>query len=124
MRFSINGLGNLLYRIWLKMAAAILHFSDYSLFAGCFGPRWNFYLRDIIASIPIPLVFGKGNFESGVTARLLAEYAEDPLSYLDSELKKKMTAAYRMMWLKFKELAFDAPATAHWREARPQQADN
>jgi hypothetical protein len=25
--------------------------------------------------------------------------------------------------LKFEELAFDAPAMAHWREARPQEAD-
>ncbi len=33
-------------------------------------------------------------------------------------------AAQRMLWLKFEELAFDAPAMAHWREARPQEADN
>jgi len=123
MRFSINGLGNLLYRTRLKMAAAMLDFRDYSLFADCFGPRWNYYLRDIIASIPIPLRFGKGDFESGMAAKLLALYAEDPLLFLDSESKKKMAAAQRLLWLKFEELAFDAPALAHWREARPQEAD-
>jgi hypothetical protein len=124
MRFSINGPGNLLYRTRLKMAAAMLDFRDYSLFADCFGPRWNYYLRDIIASIPIPLRFGKGDFESGMAAKLLALYAEDPLPFLDSESKKKMAAAQRMLWLKFEELAFDAPAMAHWRKARPQEADN
>ena len=124
MRFSINGLGNLLYRTRLKLAASMLWFKDYGDFADYFGARWNYYLRDIIASIPIPLVFGKGVFESGVAARLLAQYAEDPLPYLDSELKKKMAAACKMMWLKFEELAFDSPAKAHWRGARPEQADN
>ncbi|MGB8369482.1 MAG: hypothetical protein WCF71_09360, partial [Verrucomicrobiia bacterium] len=124
MRFSIYSLGNLLYRTRLKMAAAMLDFRDYSLFADCFGPRWNYYLRDIIASIPIPLRFGKGDFETGLAAKRLALYAEDQLPFLDSESKKKMAAAQRMLWLKFEELAFDAPATAHWRETRPPEADN
>jgi hypothetical protein len=53
-----------------------------------------------IASIPIPLRFGKGDFKTG------------------------MAAASRMLWFKFEELAFDAPAMAHWREARSQEADN
>jgi hypothetical protein len=82
MRFSINGLGNLIYRTRLKMAASFLNFKDYSFFAEFFGSRWNYYLREIIASIPIPLVFGKGNFETGVAAKLLAQYAADPLPYL------------------------------------------
>ena len=99
-------------------------FRDYSLFADCFGPRWNFYLRDSIAGIPIPLRFGKGDFETGLAAKLLALYAEDPLPFLDSESKKNLAAAQRMLWLKFEELAFDDPATAHWQEARPQEADN
>jgi hypothetical protein len=124
MRFSIYSLGNLLYRTRLKMTAGMLGFRDYSLFADCFGPRWNFYLRDIIASIPIPLRFGKGDFETGLAAKLLALYAEDPLPFLDSETKKNLAAAQRMLWLKFEELAFDAPAMAHWRETRPPEADN
>ena len=62
MRFSIYSLGNLLYRTRLKMAAAMLNFRDYGLFADCFGPRWNYYLRDIIASIPIPLAIWQRRF--------------------------------------------------------------
>jgi hypothetical protein len=32
--------------------------------------------------VPIPLVFGKGAFETGVAARLLAQSAEDPCRIL------------------------------------------
>ena len=124
MRFSINSLGNLLYRTRLRLAAAMLDFRDYGLFADCFGPRWHYYLRDIIASIPMPLRFGKGEFESGVAAKRLALYVADPLVFLEAESKQKMAAASRMLWFKFEELAFEAPATAHWREARSPEADN
>ena len=82
------------------------------------------YLRDIIASIPIPLVFGKGSFESGVAAKLLTAYADDPLAYLDPESKRKMAMAYRMLWRKFEEIAFDASAGARWQESELQEADN
>ncbi|MGB7747596.1 MAG: hypothetical protein WBN75_09945 [Verrucomicrobiia bacterium] len=37
IRFSIRGLGNLLYRTRLKMAAAMLNFKDYGYFADFFG---------------------------------------------------------------------------------------
>jgi len=124
IRFSINSLGNLLYRTRLKMAAAMLNFKDYSFFADFFGPRWNYYLRDIIAGIPIPLVFGKGSFETGVAAKLLAQYAADPLPYLDPESKKKMSPAYRMMWRKFEQLAFGASAEMRWQESERGEADN
>jgi hypothetical protein len=100
MRFSINSLGNLLYRTRLRMAAAMLDFRDYGLFADCFGPRWNYYLRDIIASIPIPLRFGKGEFESGMAAKRLALYVADPLAFLEAESKQKVAAASRMLWFK------------------------
>lgn len=106
------------------MAGAMLNFKDYGLFADIFGPRWNYYLRDIVASIPIPLVFGKGSFESGVAAKMLAEYAADPFPYLGPETKKKMMEPSRMMWRKFEELTFDGPATAHWQTVRPDEADN
>ena len=43
-------MSNLFYRTRLRMAAAMLDFRDYGLFADCFGPRWNYCLRDIIAS--------------------------------------------------------------------------
>ena len=77
-----------------------------------------------IASIPMPLRFGKGEFESGVAAKRLALYVADPLAFLEAESKQKMAAASRMLWFKFEELAFKAPATAHWREARSPEADN
>ena len=51
-------------------------------------------------------------------------FAENPLPWLDSESKKNLAAAQRLLWLKFEELAFDAPAMAHWRETRPPEADN
>jgi hypothetical protein len=124
MRFSIYSLGNLLYRTRLKMAGAMLNFKDYSLFADIFGPRWNYYLRDIIASIPIPLVFGKGSFESGVAAKMLAEYAADPFPHLETETKKKMTDASRMMWQKFEELAFDSPVMTELQPVKIEEADN
>ena len=124
IRFSIRGLGNLLHRTRLKMAAAMLNFKDYGYFADFFGPRWFYYLGDIISSIPIPLVFAKGNFESGVAAKLLAAYADDPLPYLDSETKKRLLAAHRMLWRKFEELAFDASAGLRWQESEAQEADN
>jgi hypothetical protein len=124
MRFSIHGLGNLLYRTRLKMAAAMLNFRDCGYFADFFGPRWNYYLREIIASIPIPLVFAKGNFESGVAAKLLATYAADPLPYLDPETKNKLSAAYQMLWRKFEEIAFDASAGSRWQKAMSPEADN
>jgi hypothetical protein len=88
MRFSINSLGNLIYRTRLKIAGAMLGFMDNGLFADCFGPRWNFYLRDIIGSIPIPLVFWNGSFESGMAAKTLADYAADPFPCLGRETKK------------------------------------
>jgi hypothetical protein len=80
-------------------------------------------MRDIISSIPIPLVFGKGNFETGVAAKLLTAYAADPVPYLDPESKKKMAVAYRMLWRKFEEMAFDASAGLRWQESEPQEAD-
>jgi hypothetical protein len=117
-------MANLLYRTRLKIAAGMLDFRDYSLFADCFGPRWNYYLRDVIASIPIPLRFEKNDFETGVAAKRLALYAEDLLPFLDSEQKKKMAAAQRILWLKFEEVAFDASDGMHWQKLEPREADN
>jgi len=36
--------------------------------------------------------FGKGQFESGVAAKVLREYAADPFPYLDDAEKMKMMA--------------------------------
>ena len=92
MTFSIWNLGNLIYRTRLKMAAAMLHFQDYGDFANFFGPRWNYYLGDLIAAIPVPMVFAKGDFECGIAAKILDDFAENPIPYLDEETKKKLAA--------------------------------
>jgi hypothetical protein len=34
-----------------------------------------------LAAIPVPLVFGKGQFESGVAAKVLREFAQDPFPH-------------------------------------------
>ena len=116
MRFSVNGLGNLIYRTRLKLAASMLHFQDYGDFSDYFGPRWNYYLRDIIASIPVPMVFAKGQFKSGVAAKLLNDFTEDPFPYLDEKTKKKMMTVQSALLRKFTELAFDVRAQMRWEE--------
>jgi len=124
MRFSIVGLGNLIYRTRLKLAASMLHFEDYGDFADYFGPRWNYYLRDIIAEIPVPMVFGKYDFERGIAAKILNDFAENPFPYLDEAGKKKMMAVHTALLRKFSELAFDDAAEMRWRESESAEADN
>ena len=106
MIFSIWSLGNLIYRTRLKMAAEILHFQNYGDFADYFGPRWNYYIGDIIAAVPIPMKFKNGDFERGIAAKILNDYAENPLPYLDEESKKALAAVHRALLRKFTELAF------------------
>jgi hypothetical protein len=124
MTFSIWSLGNLIYRTRLKMAAEMLHFVDYSDFADYIGPRWNYYLGDLIAAIPVPMVFAKGDLESGIAAKILNDFAENPFPYLDEEGKKKLAAVNSMLLRKFTELACDDMAEARWRESQPSEADN
>lgn len=119
MRFSVRCVGNLIYRTRLKLAASMLHFEDYEDFADYFGPRWYFYLGDIIASIPVPLMFLKGQFESGVAAKLLNDFAENPEPYLDEKGKKKMVNVQSDLLRKFTDLAFDEGAEMRWQEAQP-----
>ena len=119
MNFSIWNLGNLIYRTRLKMAADMLHFQDYSDFCEYFGPRWNYYIGDIIAAIPVPMLFGKDDLQRGVAAKILNDYAENPFPYLDEATQKKLTAVNSALLNKFTELAFDemaqmcAPKTTH-----------
>src|SRR5208282_3315420 len=120
MRFSIVGMGNLISRTRLKLAALMLRLDDYGDFADYFGGRWNYYLRDIIAGIPIPFIFGKGCFETGVVAEWLNRFVENPLPFLDAETKKKMATVQRDLWSKFLELVFDDPVM----KPRPAEADN
>ena len=102
----------------------MLHFQEYGDFADYFGSRWHYYLGAIIASIPVPLLFGKGQFESGVAAMMLREFAQDPFPYLDEAGKKNMIAADSALLRKFTELAFDEAAEMRWQESRPVEADN
>jgi hypothetical protein len=74
MRFLPNTLGNLVYPTRLKLAASMLPFDEYDDFEDYLGPRWHCYLADIIATIPVPSVFAKGQLESGIAARLLNEF--------------------------------------------------
>jgi hypothetical protein len=124
MQFSVWTLGNLIYRTRLKMAASMLHFQDYGDFADYFGPKWNYYLGDLIAAIPIPMVFGKEDFMRGVAAKILNDFAENPFPYLDEEAKKKMMAVNTMLLRKFTELACDDLAQMRWQESQPEEADN
>lgn len=124
LTFSIWSLGNLIYRTRLKMAAGMLHFQDYADFANYFGPRWNYYLGDLIAAIPVPMKFAKGDFESGVAVKILNDFAENPSPYLDEETKKKLAAVNSMLLRKFSELAFDDMAQVRWQESEQREADN
>jgi hypothetical protein len=124
MKFSPWTLGNLIYRTRLKMAADMLHFQDYGDFANFFGPRWNYYLGDLIAAIPVPMVFAKRDFERGIAAKILNDFAENPIPYLDEATKKKLQSVNAMLLRKFTELAFDDMAEARWQESRPAEADN
>jgi hypothetical protein len=124
MRFSPNNLGNLIYRTRLKMAAEMLHFREYGDFADYFGPRWHYYIGDIIASIPVPWKFAKGDFESGLVAKVLSTFAADPLPFLSNEDKAKMTAADAGLSQKFDELAFDEASDVRWQESTQTEADN
>ena len=124
MKFSPLTLGNLIYRTRLKMAAGMLHFQDYGDFADYFGPRWNYYIGDIIAAIPVPMLFGKGDFERGIAAKILNDYAENPTPYLDEELQKKLAAVQRALLRKFTDLAFGELMEIRSREERPTEAAN
>ncbi len=124
MTFSIWSLGNLIYRTRLKMAAGMLHFQDYGDYANFFGPRWNYYLGDLIAAIPVPMVFARGDFERGLAVKILNDFAENPVPYLDEEAKQKLAAVNAMLLRKFAELALDDRAQVRWQESEQQEADN
>jgi hypothetical protein len=76
------------------LAASTLHFEENGDFADYFGSRWHYYLGAIIASIPVPFVFDKSQFKSGLATNVLRDYAADPFPYLDEAAKKKMMAAH------------------------------
>lgn len=97
-QFSIVGLGPLIHRTRLRIAAGILRMVDYGDFADFFGPQWNYYLKNTLAWIPMPVRFAKGDFESGLAAQVLARYAENPKLYLDDRGKAKIDQVASELW--------------------------
>jgi hypothetical protein len=124
MRFSPNTLSNLIHRTRLKLAASMLDFREYGDFADYFGSRWHYYLGAIIATIPVPFVFDKGQFKSGLATKVLRDYAADPFRYLDEAGRKKMRMAHSDLLRRFTDLAFDESAEMRWQESRRPEADN
>jgi hypothetical protein len=102
-KFSIHNLGNLIHRTRLKIAAGLLNFREYGDFAEYFGPRWNYYLKDAIAWIPMPFRFLKGAFETGIAGKLLALYAANPEAFLDDREREKLGDVSRALWRRFNE---------------------
>jgi hypothetical protein len=72
----------------------------------------------------VPWKFAKGDFESGLAAKVLRGFAEDPFPMLSKEEKARMTAAHSALLRKFTDLAFDESAALRWQEAQTTEADN
>jgi hypothetical protein len=71
------------------------------------------------------MVFGKGDFERGVVAKILADYADNPLPYLSTEQENALKSVCSDLLRKFTELAFDDKAQLRWQEHELSiQADN
>lgn len=102
-KFSIHSLGNLIYRTRLKIAARMLGFEDYGDFAEYFDPRWNYYLKNAIAWIPMPILFPKWAFKSGFACMVLADYSENLERFLDEQGKKKIADVSRELWRRLEE---------------------
>ena len=102
-KFSIHGVGQAIHRTRLKIAAGMLRLQDYGDFADYFGPQWNYYLKNTIAWIPMPFRFAKGDFESGIAAKSLAAYAENPKLYLDDKGKAKIDQVASELWRRLRE---------------------
>jgi hypothetical protein len=81
----------------------------------------HYYLGAIIATIPVPFVFEKDHFKSGVATKVLMDYAEDPHPSLDEAAKKKMSMVQSDLLRKFTDIAFDESAKVRWRELQRQE---
>jgi hypothetical protein len=102
-KFMIHGLGQLIYRTRLKIAARMLDFQEYGDFAEYFGQRWNYLLKNAIAWIPMPFRFGKGEFSSGFAGAGLAEYGLRPEVFLDVRGRKRLADVSRELWQRLEE---------------------
>ena len=101
--FTVLGLGSLIHRTRLAMAARMLNLSDYGDFAEYFGSQWNHRLKNTLLWIPMPFRFRKGDFASGVAARVLKRYAEYPKEYLEEAGQRKIDDAARELWRMLEE---------------------
>ena len=97
-KFSVYSLGNLIYRTRLSILARMLNFQGFDDFAEYFDSGWPFRLKSIIAWIPMPFRFRKGDFESGMAARVLKAYALSPKDYLEEREKTKIDDVARELW--------------------------
>jgi hypothetical protein len=108
-KFTIHGLGPMIYRTRLKIAARMLNLQDFGDFAEYFGPRWNYYLKGAINWIPMPFYFQKGEFASGHATRVLMAYAKQPKAHLDERDKTKIDDAARELWRRLEEVLEENP---------------
>ena len=106
-KFSIHGIGQLIYRTRLKIAARMLDFQEYGDFAEYFGSHWNYLLRKTIAWIPVPFHFQKGALESGFASTVLAGYAENPQLCLGKRGKEKLADVSRELWWRLQEVTLE-----------------
>jgi hypothetical protein len=72
----------------------------------------------MIAGIPIPFVFAPDYFQSGIAAKVLRLYVEEPLPYLDDAMKKKLATVQSDLLRKFTDIAFGESAESRWRESQ------
>ena len=118
-KFSIHGLGQLIYRARLNIAARRLDFRKYGDFAEYFGPRWNFYLKDSIRWIPLSFRFLKGAFESGLAGVLLANYAGNPAAFLDDRGKATLGDVPQELWWRLTEATEESSDALEWQATMP-----
>ena len=110
-KFSIYSLGNSIYRTRLAIIARVVGFQDYGDFAEYFGARWHYRLKNVIAWVPMPFRFQKGDFASGLAGRVLKAYAVNPKEYLEDHEKTKIDDVGREVWRQLEE-SFDENSEA------------
>ena len=102
-KFTIHGLGQLIYRTRLRIAARMLNFQEYEDFAEYFGKRWHYLLKNAIAWIPVPFRFVRGEFECGWAAILLEEYQRIPEKFVDEAGRKRLADVSVELWRRLEE---------------------
>ena len=103
-KFTILGIGSLIHRTRLKIAAGMLRLTDYGDFADYYGPQWNYKLKNTLAWIPMPFRFTKEDYQIGKAAKDLAAYAENPKLYLDDKGKARIDQVAAELWRMLREV--------------------